>query len=419
MHIYTADSGFNLTQTDLKTVYLCYTLLMKSVNHRYILPVIAIMVTTILTTLCYADNDKPLTGYLSTDREGVSRSFSIGYHRGSHATSIDKRMKIKSFKLTRGHMATLAVATITDKEPGTSRSWNEGIRPFWQINHSKVFIASKEDLQITLKPPLQGKVNWIRVVKYRPVTKKGMCTHNSIENCNKLNATWYYNWGIRPPEDHKIEYVPMIKGKGAIANNGLWVDILYRDVKRWINMVHLSAFNEPDGDDQACMTPQEAIAAWPRLLETGARLGSPAPREDAAWLDPFMTMANKKGYRVDYICLHWYDWGGWKKDSDPSRAFDRFVAKMTEIHNKYDLPIWVTEFNANKNREMDVHIEFLKLALPWLEKTPWIERYSFFEPFGNNAPFFDYRGSGKITPVGKLYRDQKSIDSTPQQPDAL
>ena len=51
----------------------------------------------------------------------------------------------------------------------------------------------------------------------------------------------------------------------------------------------------------------------------GLRLSSPAVAEHGAvpgeWLDRFMTGARQRGYRVDFIAVHWYG-----SDFDPRRA---------------------------------------------------------------------------------------------------
>ena len=67
----------------------------------------------------------------------------------------------------------------------------------------------------------------------------------------------------------------------------------------------------------------------------------------------------------------------------------------------YGLPIWITEFNANRHRNEWVHRQFLQLALPFLEETTFIERYSFFPPATQGANFFD--SNNNFTQIGELY----------------
>ena len=64
---------------------------------------------------------------------------------------------------------------------------------------------------------------------------------------------------------------------------------------------------------QANMSPGQALSLWPQLEATGMRLGSPAVADDGAtpggWLDQFMSGAAARGYRVNFITLHWYGGG--------------------------------------------------------------------------------------------------------------
>ena len=72
----------------------------------------------------------------------------------------------------------------------------------------------------------------------------------------------------------------------------------------------LLGFNEPDMSGQSNMTVAQALSLWPQLMATGMTLGSPAVADDAAtpggWLDQFMSGAAARGYRVNFITVHWY-----------------------------------------------------------------------------------------------------------------
>jgi hypothetical protein len=124
------------------------------------------------------------------------------------------------------------------------------------------------------------------------------------------DASWYYNWrsgpnsGTVPPGTQAPEYVPMIHDMGSVTDatiNALKAGQANGTYK------HLLGFNEPDQGGQANMTVAQAIAAWPRLMETGLILGSPSPAwPTVSWLSDFMTQAAAQNLRVDFICLHYY-----------------------------------------------------------------------------------------------------------------
>ena len=79
----------------------------------------------------------------------------------------------------------------------------------------------------------------------------------------------------------------------------------------------------------------------------------------------------------------------------------------------YGLPIWITEFNANRHRNEWVHRQFLQLALPFLEETDYIERYSFFPPTTQVANFFD--DNNNFTQIGELYYNFNSLESMAEE----
>ena len=101
----------------------------------------------------------------------------------------------------------------------------------------------------------------------------------------KVAATWYYNWMPQPDRDGgTAEFVPMVKG-----DNFNWQ---LEKAKKHVGVGKpLLCLNEPERADQGNMTVERALEVWPRLMETGARLGSPAPSSDGkgmAWLERFM-----------------------------------------------------------------------------------------------------------------------------------
>src|SRR5512142_2440650 len=84
-----------------------------------------------------------------------------------------------------------------------------------------------------------------------------------------VGASWYYNWS--PSNDSMpadAEFVPMIWDETYATDATL--------AKAREEGSTLLGFNEPDMDGQARMRVDEALNLWPRLQNTGMRLGSPA-----------------------------------------------------------------------------------------------------------------------------------------------
>lgn len=338
----------------------------------------------------------PLTVFNAPSLEGEGIPLMVDViHSGSNMPG-NMNNATASFVLKRGYMAVMA-----NNSDGT------GI--------SKAFIASENDLEVNSMPSnLKGKVSFVRVVPWNWVAKKGIGG-----NVTGLNETWHYNWSNAGVSTIERENTPMAWGKGGADDDG---DILLYKSKYKTN--HVLAFNESDNcNDQSgqygdlCNT-DVAVVTYENLMKTGLRLVSPSGRENApfGWLKEFYDKATAQNIRIDVIGVHWYDWGSNPQNSpnaDPQQVFNRFKTYLNQVHDLYNLPIWITEFNANPNRTTAVNKAFMKLALPYLESLDYVERYAWFEPFSDVADYYD--GSGDYTEVGLVYKNQPSTPSVKEE----
>jgi RNA polymerase sigma factor (sigma-70 family) len=192
-------------------------------------------------------------------------------------------------------------------------------------------------------------------------------------------ASWYYDWaatpnGITAPAG--VGFVPMIRAAANVTSATL-------DQVRTEGSV-LLGFNEPDLGSQANMTVQQALSLWPKLMATGMTLGSPSVAYDAAtpggWLDQFMRGAAARGYRVNFITVHWY--GG---DFRTGPAVQELESYLQAIYDRYHLPIWVTEFAlANYGTGTPTfpaqaqQAAFLTAATKMLDGLAYVQRYAWF-----------------------------------------
>ena len=287
---------------------------------------------------------------------------------------------ISSFVLKRGHTATLA-----ENEDGTGASRN--------------WVAQDHDVVVDRLPKeLAGKVSFVRVFPWRWTEKKGIAGGLHED----LRVGWFYDWNIGQRSSPDIEYV-------AIRQNRHWPGMDQDWKQKGIN--HLLGFNEPDRPDQANMSVDQAIAAWPTLLKTGLRLGSPAPSDGGlGWLYEFMEKADRQGLRVDFVAVHYY-----RAVSDPGdgrAAAAQFKAFLQDIHNRTKRPIWITEWNngANWTKARDPNPTEQKRAIQamieMLDETPWVERYAPFN-WVEDARML-VKKKGVLTPAGEMYRDHAS-----------
>lgn len=306
-----------------------------------------------------------------------------------------------SFKLKRGYMATFA-----NQANGTGKG--------------KVYIASESDLVIDmLDPSLQGNISFIRVVPWNWVTKKGTGGYY-----NQLNAGWYYNWGLGNQSQPNYEYVPMAWGSGGALPASINQMISKKKV------THALGFNESDncsgesGQYNNLCQPAVAVAYYENLMSMGLRLGSPAPRENGptTWLLDFARIAKEKNVRFDFVAVHWYDWGSnpaTSPNASAAQIFSRFKTYLDNVYRIYQIPIWITEFNANPNRTNATQEAFLRLALPYLDTLRYVERYAYFQPNPANAQnpvetAYYLNEDNSLTNIGEFYKNHNSTPSIPQ-----
>lgn len=268
----------------------------------------------------------------------------------------------------------------------------------------KVYMATDNHLNITLGPELAGKVSFLRVVPWNYVCKRGC--GGDFARKSEVGATWFYSWSTKFGTTPEMDYVPMFWGNAT--EEGV------ATVKTKTMTNHVLSFNEPDGEDQSNLTVEKALERYPAILKTGLRVGSPACKESQwkNWLADFMAGCEARGYRVDFIAIHWYDWGNWGSTKDPSPTnidamVNRFKKDIDNCYAKYGLPIWITEFNANKNRLPEIQVRFLEKAIPMLESHPHVERYAYFQPNGGNGNFLE---NDALTAVARAY---DCLPSTP------
>ncbi len=238
--------------------------------------------------------------------------------------------------------------------------------------------------------------------------KKGACftTNNQtwLSRVSALRVYWHYSWGVdtKISEPDSVRFVPMIWGKWSLDKNLFSVDSLAKAGK----VKHLLGFNEPDGKEQANLTVEESLTYWPKLMTLNIPLGSPACiHADNDWMKEFMAKVAERGYRVDFICVHWY--GGANAQS--------LIDHLNAIHNLYKRPIWLTEFapadwSASASVASKVTkamaLTFMQQILPALEKLDFVERYSWYSSSQDNAALGNsalFDNDGKLTLLGEYY----------------
>ncbi|SEW28247.1 Por secretion system C-terminal sorting domain-containing protein [Chitinophaga sp. YR573] len=317
---------------------------------------------------------KPLEVFSGDGLTGTSMQPSLyTYYRSQELGVMNDT--IRSFRLKKGYMATFA-----KDELGTG--------------YSRVYVADKADIVIdTLPAGLYKQVSFIRVIPWRWVTKKGWTS--GLSSAEALNCSWQYDWNNEAVSAPNVEYIPM-------RHNRYWNS--YDNINNKKESTHALGFNEPDRTDQANMSVNDAIAAWPELLKSGLRLGSPAPSDGGLeWLYQFIDKCDALNYRVDFVAMHWYLGG-----QSPQQFYNRLKA----IHDRTGRPIWITEWNNGANwtcckPTYPQDAEAIAGFLHMLDTTSFVERYSLYEWVEDTRQMF-YKSPTLLTPAGEVYRDKIS-----------
>jgi RNA polymerase sigma factor (sigma-70 family) len=211
--------------------------------------------------------------------------------------------------------------------------------------------------------------------------KKGVSTWSVTGASAALaasGASWYYTWGASPPgisSPRRVRFVPMIWGAANVTPATL-AEVSHEGR-------YLLGFNEPDLSSQSNMPVSQALSLWPQLMSTGMRLGSPAVAAGGAtpggWLDQFMQGAAARGYRVNFITLHWYG-----SDFATGPAVSQLQSYLQAVHARYHKPIWLTEFALASFAagpsfpSPGQQAAFLTAATAMLQRLPYVQRYAWF-----------------------------------------
>ncbi|MEV7321719.1 sigma-70 family RNA polymerase sigma factor [Streptomyces sp. NPDC093970] len=191
-------------------------------------------------------------------------------------------------------------------------------------------------------------------------------------------AGWYYTWntqhqGVTTPGS--ASFVPMIWGSASVTDASL--------AQARAAGPYLLGFNEPDMAQQSNMSVDQALALWPKLMGAGKVLGSPAVAyggdRAGGWLDRFMSGARAKGYRVDFVTLHWY--GG---DFRTPQAVQQLTSYLAAVYERYHKPIWLTEYalidfsQGTRFPSAQQQADFVTASTKALDALPYLQRYAWF-----------------------------------------
>lgn len=245
---------------------------------------------------------------------------------------------------------------------------------------------------------------------------QGKFSNEAVQALSK-GAGWFYDWSHSTYLDFEgagVDFVPMT-WSGSYDANGL-----RQFLKSHPSIKYLLAFNEPNFQEQAKMTPKQAAAAWPALEaiadEYNLKIVSPAPNwcgwcvseggttynSPYDWLRDFFNAC--PDCRVDYIGVHFY-----------MGAMEAVKGSVDQLWNQFHKPVWLTEFNLDKNGAgdngtIDEQRAFMVKMIDWMERDEHVYRYAWF--LGRGGIISDLIAADKKTPtlLGKVYANMSSYD---------
>lgn len=231
----------------------------------------------------------------------------------------------------------------------------------------------------------------------------GVWEPHASEHLAELHVSWYYDWTPRPvAQAPTAEFVPMIWGGSKLSAQ---LEALPSHVPV------LLAINEPDEKKQAHMSVARVVRLWPALARRADRISSPAAEKAMGiWIDRFLHSAHRRRLKLSFMAVHLY--GG--ADSR------QFLARLDAIHERYRMPIWLTEFGVadwdtapwrrksavNRYSEGAV-LQFMKEVLPELERRRYVIRYAWFgagDGIGEELRTSRlFQADGSLTALGHFY----------------
>lgn len=211
---------------------------------------------------------------------------------------------------------------------------------------------------------------------------------------------WFYDYNVGDP------YVALgCPAEPARFSPMNWcLSAMPDPVPSYVNQTYMMGFNEPNLAQECGKTPEEVAKAWGTFmkLHPHSRLVSPATAGyGVPWFDNFFgnctKLYGKEGCRISYIAAHDYS-------CTPAHT----LAYLKELHERYGLPVWLTEFSCGdgaQNRPNADQLAFMKVVVPMLDAAPFVYRYAWMSARGDPARSLleTVNGEARLTDVGKLY----------------
>lgn len=221
--------------------------------------------------------------------------------------------------------------------------------------------------------------------------------------------SWLSNWEMWKPKGlpANITYVPQCR----TANEAIQIGDYLKGYESDSQVRGFLGFNEPDIDSQANMPVEKAVELWKAHVlpikgrYSDLRIGSPAVSngpQGLPWLREFFgQLGGVKDSGIAYLAIHYY-----------SPNIEDFKHYVTEAHQMFGLPVWVTEFACtrwdagNPCSENDV-CSFMKESTDFLDEADFVEKYAWFGAMADVGEGVGrangLQREGKLSAAGAIY----------------
>ncbi|WFC97498.1 hypothetical protein MYAM1_000212 [Malassezia yamatoensis] len=215
--------------------------------------------------------------------------------------------------------------------------------------------------------------------------KLGLAWPNgSSMNINKWvtdKVSWYYSWAPTPGWSNaptNISFCPMLWGNKNLKS--FQKNVLHNTNGKYNQAKCVMGMNEVNQAGQADMSVSSACSMMREnilpLKEKGWYVVSPvttsAPNGQT-WMDNFRSDCSDVWEAIDAVAVHYYD-----------TSITKFKKYVTTWHNRYEKPIWVTEYACQNfgggSPCSESHAKnFQTTMASWFDEQDFVQAYS---PFG-------------------------------------
>jgi hypothetical protein len=224
------------------------------------------------------------------------------------------------------------------------------------------------------------------------------CRGASCTDVALLNPGWYYAYNPSDPYGQP--------GNPSLFTPMHWCLPLNATIPSGVNTTFLLGPNEPNNAHNCNSSPERIAEAWSTVMAKwgppSTQLISPATAGDGRpWLDAFFGNCSKlygsQGCKISMVAVH-----------DYTCDATTLLAYLKDIHDRYHLPVWLTEFSCGdgaQNKSRADNLAYMKSVVPMLDKADFVYRYAWMSARMSNRGLFDNNGPKQtLSTVGELYK---------------